>query len=1552
MKKILGLDLGTNSIGWAIVNADESGKATEIIKLGSRIIPMDAKAMSDFSNGALITQTAVRTNQRGVRRLRERHLLRRERLHRVLNILGFLPEHYANNIDFEKHYGKFAVDIEPKLAYKLDNNTGKYEFIFKNSFDEMINEFKQSQPMLFYKKTNCEETKIPYDWTIYYLRKKALTQKIEKEELAWLILNFNQKRGYYQLRGEDEEETTKSAKTRKYFDKQLITNIYDTNETYKGLKVLIVELADGNKGKIFKKEIPNWIGSEKNIIATVDLDKDGNDKFDESGILSQRFSIPTDAEWESEWKLIKLKTEKDLSDSKKTVGCYIYDTLLQKPDQKIRGKLVRTIERKYYKQELTEILERQLDYHSELKDKDLYKMCLLNLYSNNYSHCGQISNKDFLHLFLNDIIFYQRPLKSKKSLIGTCTYETRTYVKDGAKKTEGVKCIAKSNPLFQEFRLWQFIQNLRIYQKEKYIDGKLSNDVDVTCEFLKTEEDWENIYIWLNERKSIEETILFTSYFKIKKAKGEKELPYRWNYVSDKEYPCNETFYTINSILKKCENIPENFLTKERLFALWHLLYSVEDKYEIEKALKKFAEKNNLGEDFVDGFKKIPPFKKDYGSYSEKAIKKLLPLMKRGKYWDKTAIHPQTVSRINKIIDGEYDEKIRNRVREKAINISSIDDCKNLPLWLACYIVYDRHSEAGDIKQWKTPGDIEWFLNKKNPECFKQHSLRNPVVEQIVAETLRVVKDIWEKYGNGQERFFNEIHVELGREMKNPADKRKKMTSILIENENTNQRTKALLIEMMNDKEYEEVRPFSPNQQEILKIYEEGVLCRYSEAELKNEHMGDVEIAKVAKSASPTKKELEKYILWLSQKYISPYTGVIIPLSKLFTPAYQIEHIIPKSRFYDDSFANKVICEAEVNKDKDNATAYEYIKNNQGKIIELDYGSKVKICKLDEYEKHVKESYSSNRAKMQRLLMEDIPDDFINRQLNDSRYISKVVKNLLSNIVREDNEQETTSKNVLSANGGITNTLKQDWGLNDVWNTIITPRFERMNENTKSENFGSWTNKEGKRVFQTAVPLVFQKGFSKKRIDHRHHALDALVVACANRNHINYLNNESAKSSKKDTRFELRRLLCYKKYNSNNSNNYNWVFYKPWETFTQDSLEQLQATIVSFKQNTRVINKTVNYYQCYKLNEKGAKEKVYAKQTKGENWAIRKSLHKETVSGSVKVRLKKEVSFSNGLKDWKNIVDIKLKSTIAKLVAKGMSNNDIAKYFKSNPNSVNGKIITSLEIYFFTNSATAKRIVLNEDFTHKNLDKVTDSGIKKILENHLDNNLNEKGERDFKAAFCAEGIEKMNCGIKELNGGKQHKPIYKFRVYEEGSKFKLGLYGNKKEKFTEADKGTNLFFAIYWDEKTKKREYETIPLNEAIEHQKLEAKMPKEKRTTVPINKEKGKFLFYLSPEDQVYVPTEEEQANPSLVDLNKLTKVQADRVYKMVSSSGKVCYFVKNQISSLIKSYDAKSKIGELGSVNKLETTLDNKLIIKEVCWKLKVDRLGGLALSSNVII
>jgi CRISPR-associated endonuclease Csn1 len=116
--------------------------------------------------------------------------------------MGFLPKHYASEIDFERQLGKFKAETEPKLVYK------DKEFVFRKSFEEMLADFRLHQPQMLVNEKG-ESKLIPYDWTIYYLRKKALSQRIEKEELAWILLNFNQKRGYYQLREEDEEATDK-----------------------------------------------------------------------------------------------------------------------------------------------------------------------------------------------------------------------------------------------------------------------------------------------------------------------------------------------------------------------------------------------------------------------------------------------------------------------------------------------------------------------------------------------------------------------------------------------------------------------------------------------------------------------------------------------------------------------------------------------------------------------------------------------------------------------------------------------------------------------------------------------------------------------------------------------------------------------------------------------------------------------------------------------------------------------------------------------------------------------------------------------------------------------------------------------------------------------------------------------------------------------------------------------------------------------------------------------------------------------------------------------
>jgi CRISPR-associated endonuclease Csn1 len=682
-------------------------------------------------------------------------------------------------------------------------------------------------------------------------------------------------------------------------------------------------------------------------------------------------------------------------------------------------------------------------------------------------------------------------------------------------------------------------------------------------------------------------------------------------------------------------------------------------------------------------------------------------------------------------------------------------------------------------------------------------------------------------------------------------------------NENTNLRIKALLAEMQSDPEMENVRPYSPSQQEILKIYEDGALS--SESNVPDD------ILKISKTAQPSKSDLNKYKLWLEQRYKSPYTGQIIPISKLFTNEYEIEHVIPQSRFFDDSLSNKVICETSVNGLKGKLLGLEFIKKHQGEKVEIGHKT-VEILTEQAYEDFVQENYSQNRSKRNKLLMDEIPEKMVDRQLNDTRYISKYVSQLLSNLVREEKEDEgLNSKNVLPGNGKITSRLKQDWGLNDVWNDLILPRFERMNKITNSKDFTSWN--ENHQKYLPTVPLELSKGFQKKRIDHRHHAMDALVIACASRNHINLLNNKHAKSSE---RHDLNRILRnYEKavYFDKNANkrvekDIPKDFIKPWPSFTKDAKDKLENVVVSFKQNLRVINKTNNKYDSYydergnlKIDKDGKPQKSKTSQTKGDNWAIRKSMHIDTIYGLVNL---------NGIKTPKDKI------------------------------------------------TTATRKFLDTSFNEKSIMSITDTGIQKILMNYL-----KSKENNPELAFSPEGIEDLNKNIELFNDGKPHQPIIKVRVFETGSKFVLGQSGNKNTKYVEAAKGTNLFFAIYIDEKGK-RNYETIPLNVVIERQKQGLKAAPEK------NLKGNNLLFYLSPNDLVKVDDGDGSFS----------------FYKMVKASGSECYFIKANIASLIINYDSKTKIGELSSQNKLETTMgESPIRIKEHCLKIKVDRLGNIS-------
>lgn len=1489
MKRVLGLDLGTNSIGWAVVEKDSLNETDgKIIMSGSRIIPMDAAMMSDFDKGNAQSQTAERTRLRSIRKLNERHKIRRQRLNRVLSILKYLPEHYANNID---RYGNIDENKEPKIAWKINSN-GRKEFLFMDSFEEMVAEIHQKHP---------DAKTIPYDWTLYYLRSKALHKPISKFELAWVLHSFLQKRGYYQLRGEEEEDST--AKKEEYASLKVIS-VEDSGDRKGNNTWWNVNLENGLTYKICLQDRPPLKGKTKDFIITTKLDKEGKPALDKDG--KPRYSIR--APKDDDWGLMKIRTESQIAKAGMTVGQYIYNTILNTLDKKIRGQIVRTIERKYYREELLRILECQIMFHLELQDKELYTECIEALYPSNDSYRASIATRNFKYLIADDVIFYQRPLKSKKSEISDCPYETRTFVdkSTGEIKKTSLKCISRQNPLFQEFRLWQFISNLRIYKRYDAEDGRIVINKDITKDLLPDANVVASLYEWLSTKAGVSQEQLL-KYLKLSSA------DYRWNYVEEKKYPAGETRAMLISGFKKA-GIDTNLLTEEIEMALWHILYSVNDCQELIKALSSFAVQHQWpAKVFSNVFCKTKPFE-DYGAYSEKAIKKLLPLMRVGKYWTADDIDPATRHRIQLLITGEDDSELNLRTRDKLKELKSIDDFQGLPVWMACYVVYGRHSESGNILKWSNPHDIDIFLNN-----FKQHSLHNPIVEQVVLETMRVVRDVWAKFGN-----LDEIHLELGRNLNQTAEQRKRDTERNLGNERANLRAKILLTEFLNpEMNVENVRPYSPSQQELLRIFEEGII---------DDSTGNMpddiqEIIKKLDSADikrrPTESEILRYRNWLEQGYRSPYTNEIIPLSKLFTPAYQIEHIIPQSLYFNNSYNNKVICETEVNQLKSNQLGMEFVKNHGGEIVECAFGRKVRILTPEEYTAFVEQHYKHNIHKKNNLLSTELPSEFSSRQLNDSRYISKLMIGLLSNIVREDAdgqlEEEAISKNLIVCTGKVTERLKQDWGLKDVWNEIIRPRFERLNHMEQSERFGHWENKQGKNVFQITIPLELSSSVDRKRIDHRHHAMDAITIACATRNMVNYLSNQASGKA----RYDLQHVLCVKQ-KMDAQGNYKWLIRKPWQTFTEDAKAAIKEIVVSFKQNLRVINKTSNHYEAIGSDGK----KILHRQTKGDSWAIRKSMHKDTVFGNVNLRSVKQVTLKQALQQVDRICSKELKKYILSLQKLHFSDKGIEAQLKEKGRQLFPNInLKKIDIYYFSNDSENTRMVatrkpLDASFNQKAIEAITDSGIRKILLNHF-----EQYNGDSEAAFSPMGIEQMNEHITSLNNGIPHKPIYKVRKSEiQGSKFPVGTKGCRSKKFFEADKGTNLFFAIYVDSEGK-RYFDSIPLNIVIERQKQGLPSCPEKDSNG------NTLLFCISPGDTVYVPTPDEMETGN-IDLNYIDK---GRLYKMVSCTGKECHFLPLSSATTIKDKY------EYTSLNKLGRALSGEMI-KDICIPIKCNRLGEL--------
>ncbi|HUW83140.1 MAG TPA: type II CRISPR RNA-guided endonuclease Cas9 [Phycisphaerae bacterium] len=194
----------------------------------------------------------------------------------------------------------------------------------------------------------------------------------------------------------------------------------------------------------------------------------------------------------------------------------------------------------------------------------------------------------------------------------------------------------------------------------------------------------------------------------------------------------------------------------------------------------------------------------------------------------------------------------------------------------------------------------------------------------------------------------------------------------------------------------------------------------------------------------PTRATIQNYLLWQEQGEQCAYSGRCISVAQLLSDAVDVDHILPRWRSLDNSMANKVICFREENAAKGDHTPREW----------LEHGDP------DKYERVLRVAQRLPYGKQRKFVQKDIVlDEFVERQLRDTAYITRCVTQYL----------RCLGARVVTPRGAMTAELRHFWGLN----TILDP--------------------EGRG--------------KKNRADHRHHAIDATVIALTNSKRLHALAN-------------------------------------------------------------------------------------------------------------------------------------------------------------------------------------------------------------------------------------------------------------------------------------------------------------------------------------------------------------------------------------------------------------------------------------------------------------
>ena len=901
MKRILGLDLGTTSIGWALVNeAEKEGEQSSIVKLGVRVVPLTVDEQTNFEKGKSITTNADRTLKRSMRRNLQRYKLRRAALIDCLKRAGIISEETA------------LTEIGPGMTFAT-----------------------------------------------LRARARAVSDAVSLDEFARILLMINKKRGYKSSR------KAKSTEEGSLIDgMEVAKTLHDEHLTPGQYAYALI--------KAGKKYVPDFYRSD--LVAELEcvwafqhtfhpdiLTEDfyhqiqGKSKTNTSKIFLGKYGVFTvDNKGEDRrlqqyrWRVEALTREltreelafviadingainnssgylgeisdrsKELYFHNQTIGQYILKEIESNPHYSLKNQ---TFYRQDYLDEFEKIWDTQATFHKELTPS--------------------------LKKEIRDIIiFYQRPLKSKKGMLDVCTFESRQIeIEEGGKKrikTIGPKVCPKSSPLFQEFKIWQILNNLQVeyqdasedlfYTKEKkrfleleekemlahelmYKDRLTKREV-LSLLFGKAARKYDLNYKDVEGNRTL--TAIFSAFFKIIALSGHDEYDISKLRAREIEEVTTKVFEVLGfnqDILHYDSDLEGQALELQPLHRLWHLLYSYEgdnSKTGTDSLIEKIHKLCNCEREYAQVLANVT-FQEDYGSLSTKAMRKILPHLKAGCDYSVACAY------------AGYNHSERSRTKEELENRTYVDHLELLP----------------------------------------RNSLRNPVVEKILNQMINVVNAICNEYGKP-----DEIRIEMARKLKRNAKQREKDTVDINEANLLNEKYRHIL-------ETEFGIPYV------------------------------------------SRNDIIRYKLYMELKdngFKTLYSDTYIPKDKLFSKDFDIEHIIPQARLFDDSFSNKTLEARKVNIEKSNATAYDYILTKEG-----EEGAKVYKQKIDSLYK----DGTISKAKHNHLLMReaDIPEGFIARELNDSQYIARKAREILEDMVMQ----------VVPTVGSITKLLREDWQIVNV----------------------------------------------------------------------------------------------------------------------------------------------------------------------------------------------------------------------------------------------------------------------------------------------------------------------------------------------------------------------------------------------------------------------------------------------------------------------------------------------------------------------------------------